>query len=150
MNLLIGLHILAAVVWVGGMFFAIVVLREAASDLEPPVRLKLWSRVFLRFFPPVWAALLILVVSGYWMIFELWGGFSGLPLHVNLMQAIGWIMILIYLHLWFGPYKRFKAAYEAGEWPVAADHLNKIRRLVTTNLALGLITVVIAASGRYW
>lgn len=149
-NILIALHVLAAVIWVGGMFFAIMVLRTAASDLEPPLRLALWSRVFSRFFAWVWAALLILVVSGYWMIFELWNQFAGLPLHVNMMQAIGWIMILIYLYLWFGPFKRFKAALAAEELPVAAGNLNKIRLIVMTNLALGLITVVIAASGRFW
>ena len=44
------IHIFAAVVWVGGMFFAHQVLRSAAAALEPPSRLVLWSRVFGRFF----------------------------------------------------------------------------------------------------
>jgi len=39
-----ALHVLAAVVWVGGMFFAWMVLRPAAvSALQPPERLMLWS-----------------------------------------------------------------------------------------------------------
>lgn len=149
-NILIALHVLAAVIWVGGMFFAIMVLRAAALDLEPSVRLSLWSGVFRRFFAWVWAALLLLVVSGYLMIFELWDHITGLPLHVTLMQAIGWIMILIYLYLWFGPYKRFKTARAANELPAAAESLNKIRIVVMTNLTLGLITIVIAVSGKYW
>lgn len=45
--LLYALHVLAAVVWVGGMFFAWMVLRPAAvTALEPPARLRLWSAVF--------------------------------------------------------------------------------------------------------
>ena len=36
MPLLIALHILAAVVWVGGIFFAYMVLRPSAGPLEPP------------------------------------------------------------------------------------------------------------------
>ena len=71
---------------------------------------------------------------------------SGPPL----MHGIGWLMVLIYLHLWFAPYKRFKSALDAGEIPVAAAKLNQIRWIVTTNLALGLITAVVGASGRYW
>jgi uncharacterized membrane protein len=66
------------------------------------------------------------------------------------MHGIGWLMVLIYLHLWFAPYKRFKAALDAGEPPKAAASLNQIRWIVTTNLALGLINAVIGASGRYW
>ena len=48
----IALHILAAVLWVGGMFFAHQVLRPvAATQFEPPARLKMWVGVFSRFFP---------------------------------------------------------------------------------------------------
>ena len=53
MPLLIALHLLAAVIWVGGMFFAYMVLRPSAGLLEPAARLPLWQRVFGHFFP--WA-----------------------------------------------------------------------------------------------
>jgi uncharacterized membrane protein len=146
----VSLHILAAIVWIGGMFFAILVLRSSAGPLEPPERLALWRRVFGRFFPWVWVSLVLLLATGNWMIFAGWDGFAHLPLHIHLMHGIGWLMALIYLHLWFAPYRRFKAALDAGEAPVAAASLNQIRWIVTTNLALGLITAVIGASGRYW
>ena len=83
------------------------------------------------------------------MVYDKWGGFAGLPLHVNLMQAIGWLMVLFYLYLWFAPYSRFKAALSAGEPSLAAKNLNQIRWIVTGNLVLGLVTVAIAAAGRY-
>ena len=55
MPIAITLHLLAAVVWVGGMFFAYVALRPvAASLLPPPLRLPLWSQTVARFFPWVW------------------------------------------------------------------------------------------------
>ncbi|HCH57240.1 MAG TPA: hypothetical protein DEV64_09140, partial [Rhodospirillaceae bacterium] len=56
----LALHLLAALVWVGGMFFAIMVLRLAAGELEPPVRVPLWGRVFSKFFPWVWMAVIVL------------------------------------------------------------------------------------------
>ena len=46
MALLIAVHTLSAVVWVGGMFFAWMCLRPvAAQQLEPPARLRLWAAV---------------------------------------------------------------------------------------------------------
>ena len=146
----LALHLLATLVWVGGMFFAIMVLRLAAGELDPPIRVRLWGRVFQKFFPWVWMAVIILLLSGYWMIFAVWGGFAGLPLHVHLMQALGLIMILIYLHLWFAPYKRFKTALLDENIPVAGNNLNQIRILVTVNLLIGLVTAVIGSTGRYW
>ena len=50
MGIALLLHLLAAVVWVGGMFFAYVALRPAAAQLEPPARLTLWVGVFKIFF----------------------------------------------------------------------------------------------------
>ena len=60
-----SLHLLAALVWVGGMFFAWMVLRPAAvAALEAPPRLKLWLEVFPRFFYWVWAAVILVRITG--------------------------------------------------------------------------------------
>lgn len=149
-SIALALHLLAALVWVGGMFFAIMVLRLAAGELEPPVRAPLWGRVFAKFFPWVWMAVIVLPVSGYFMIYAIWGGFDGLPLHVHLMHGLGLIMIAIYLHLWFAPYKRFRAALETNDFPAAGARLNQIRILVTANLLIGLLNAVVGSTGRYW
>lgn len=146
----LGLHLLAALVWVGGMFFAIMVLRLAAGELDPPVRAPLWGRVFAKFFPWVWMAVILLPLTGYLMIFGVWGGFAKLPMHIHLMHGLGLIMIAIYLHLWFAPYKRFRAALAASDIPTAGANLNQIRILVTVNLVIGLVTSVIGSTGRYW
>src|SRR6201993_483030 len=83
------LHALSAVVWVGGMFFAHQVLRPAAAALDPKPRLLLWSRVLGRFFPWVIVSIVLLLASGYTMVFAVLGGFGRIGLHVNLMQGIG-------------------------------------------------------------
>lgn len=150
MTLLVALHALAAVIWVGGMFFAYMVLRPSASPLEPPSRLALWSRVFGRFFPWVWASIIALLASGYAMLFLRFGGFAGAPLHVNIMQATGILMMLLFLHLYFAPWRRFFSAAEAGALPDAGAALNQIRMIVAINLVLGLVTVAVGASGRFW
>lgn len=140
------LHTLSAVVWVGGMFFAYLVLRPASGPLDPAARLALWLRVFSRFFPWVFAAAALLLVSGFVLFL---GGYAAGP-HVHAMMAIGIVMVLIFLHLYFAPWKRFRTAIRAGDSAVAAAQLNQIRILVMVNLILGLINVAIGGSGRYW
>jgi uncharacterized membrane protein len=143
-------HILAAVIWVGGMFFAHQMLRPAAGALEPAQRLPLWRRVFARFFPWVWISIVALLASGYGMVFFALGGFARVGLHVHIMQGIGIIMMLAFAHLYFAPWQRFRRAVDAGDLAGAASQLEQIRMIVTVNLVLGLIVVVIGATGRYW
>lgn len=150
MALLIALHILAAVVWVGGMFFAYVVLRPAAAPLEPEARLTLWRGVFSRFFPWVWLSIVTLLASGYGMVFLYFGGFAGVGGSVHLMQLMGLVMMLLFLHLYFAPWRRFRRALEDRRFPDAAKSLNQIRLIVAINLGLGLLTIIVGASGRFW
>lgn len=151
MPVAITLHILSAVVWVGGMFFAYMALRPvAASLLEPPLRLPLWSKTFARFFPWVWAAVVLLPASGYWMIFESFEGMQNVGLHVHAMQIIGIVMIGIYLRVFFAPYQRMNRAIATGDFPAAGKQLAVIRRLIGINLILGLITIIFATGGAYW
>jgi uncharacterized membrane protein len=150
--MIVGLffHILAAVIWVGGMFFAHQMLRPAAGALDPAQRLPLWRRVFARFFPWVWVAIAALLVSGYSMVLWGLGGFARIGLYINIMQGIGIIMMLAFAHLYFAPWKRFRRAVDAGDYPAAQQQLDQIRRIVGINLVLGLIVVVVGATGPYW
>jgi uncharacterized membrane protein len=150
MAMLVALHVLAAVAWVGGMFFAYMVLRPSAGPLEPRLRLALWQRVFGRFFPWVWASIAVLLASGYAMLFLHFGGFTGAGLHIHVMQATGILMMLLFLHLFFVPWRRFSGAVEAGQFDSAAHSLNQMRRIVAINLVLGIITIAAGASGRFW
>src|SRR5881227_211742 len=121
------------------MFFALLVLRPATGALEPGARLDLWLRVFERFFVWVFAAIVLLLASGYAMIFGVYAGFSGIGLHVHIMQGIGIIMMLLFFHLYFAPWRRFQAALARRDYPAAAVQLNQIRLIVTLNLVLGLL-----------
>jgi uncharacterized membrane protein len=146
----VALHIFGAVVWVGGMFALYVCLRPALVTIEPPARLRLMRATLGNFFPWVWIALLQLLVTGYGLVFVTFGGFKTLPLHVDLMQAIGWVMIVLFVWLFHGPWLAFKRAVDAENWPNAAANLDRIRRIIAINLPLGLVVVVIGASGRFW
>lgn len=144
------LHSLSAVVWVGGMFFAHQTLRPAAATLEPGPRLLLWSRVLGRFFSWVIVAIVLLLASGYTMVFAAFGGFGKVGLHVNLMQGVGILMMLLFFHLYFAPWRRFRLAVAREDWAEGGRQLGQIRTIVTINLVLGLVVVAIGSSGRYW
>lgn len=145
-----GLHALSAVVWVGGMFLIYACLRPSHNVLPPPERIRLMTGVFQRFFVWVWVAIVLLLVSGYWIVFGAYAGFANAPQHVHIMQASGILMMLLFLHLYFAPWKRMRRAAEAEDWPEAAKNMGQMRRIVAANLALGLFTAAVGASGRFW
>jgi uncharacterized membrane protein len=146
---LLAAHILAALFWVGGMAFAYLVLRPAAGALEAPVRLTLWRDVFRRFLPWVGVSIVALLVSGYAMMFMTYGGFRA-PLFIHVMQGTGILMMLLYLHLTFAPWRRLQKAVRDADWQNAGKHLAMIRKLVAINLALGVVTVLVGSTGRFW
>jgi uncharacterized membrane protein len=132
------------------MFFAWVVLRPvAAGQLEPPDRLRLWVSVFDRFFPWVWASVATLLASGFWVIFGVFGGFQNVGKHIHTMTALGLVMVIIYLVVFFSPYRKLRVAVDAGNWPAGGVALGRIRRLIGINLLLGLLTAAVGSGGRY-
>jgi uncharacterized membrane protein len=149
-SLALTLHILGAVIWVGGMFAAYICLRPATGALEPPQRLKLWRDFFATFFPWVWVSVLLLLGSGYWMLLTTFGGFKGAPLYINLMQLLGLAMVGLFLWLFHGPWLKFRRAVDAQDWPASAGQLGRIRQIIMVNLPLGLVVVAIGGTGRFW
>lgn len=142
------LHVLGVVVWVGGMFLMHVAVRPAAVELlAPPQRLALIASVLRRFFFWVAIAVVVVLLSGIGMILES-GGFRNAHLSVHVMFAIGLAMTAIFLHIRLAPFRRMQSAVASSEWPVAARHLEQVRLLVTTNLALGTLTIAVATIGR--
>ena len=138
------LHILSAVVWVGGMFVAYMAVRPAVVQvLEPPLRLKLWTAIFTRFFQWVWVAVALILGSGFFMM----GQMTSVPRSVMVMATIGVIMSMIFMHVYFAPFSRLKRAVAAEEWKAGGAALNQIRIMVGINLALGLINVAVAVLG---
>lgn len=146
---LFALHVLGAVLWVGGMAFAIFVLRPAAGILSVAERLALTGRTHKRFFLIVWHAMPIVILSGYSLMFTWYGGFAGAAWHVHLMHLTGLIMGAVFLGIFFGPWKQMRAALAANDLPKAGAANESIRLAVTFNLVLGLLTVVAAAWGRF-
>ena len=139
-NLALLLHLSAAIVWLGGMVFAHFCLRPSVAMLEPPQRLSLMAATLTRFFAIVIPAIVVLLATGGYLYTRREG--LAAPIGVHLMVGIGVAMILIFGHLFFGPFRRMKAAVAASAWPVAAIQLGKVRVLVLTNMILGFVAVI--------
>ena len=127
MRIALLFHLLGIVVWVGGMFFAYMALRPvAAAVLEPPQRLRLWAGVFGKFFPWVWLSIVMILGSGLYM-WMLMGAMSA-PLYTLAMFGLGVVMMLIFGHVFFAPYKKLKHAVDEQTWPQGAAALRERRR----------------------
>jgi uncharacterized membrane protein len=147
MNVSLLLHVLGVVVWVGGMFFAYLALRPvAASVLEPPLRLTLWAGVFGKFFPWVWASVALILLTGLHMLVKV-GGMAA-PHYAMAMLVLGVLMMLIFAHVFFAPYKKLKRAVGEQNWKAGGAALAQIRMLIGINLSLGLLTIAVVFLGR--
>jgi uncharacterized membrane protein len=97
----------------------------------------------------VWAGIALILATGFWMIFAVFGGMGGVGLYVHAMLGLGLVMMAIFLHVFFAPYGRLKRAVAAEDWPAGAKALGQIRMLVGTNTLIGVATIAIASGGRY-
>lgn len=142
------LHLVAAIVWMGGMAFMLLALRPAAMEvLEPQVRARLMGAVWSRFFRLVLIAIVVLLASGTHMYTATFralkasSGVGGVPLGWTLMLAMGLTMVLIFGHIYFAGLRRFQRAVAAGQWPVAAQAAAQVQRLVMVNFVLGWLAI---------
>ena len=147
MSIAIALHTLAAILWVGGMFFAYVCLRPSMGALEPPLRCRLWRESLGRFFTVVWGCVAILLISGFALIGAL-GGMKAVGPHIHTMMALGLVMMALFMHVQFGPFRKLKQAVAAEDWPLAGKQIGRIRPVVAINLTLGLLAAIAGSGGR--
>lgn len=92
---LLLLHLLAAMAWMGGMFFAYFCLRPSAAEvLEPPKRLPLWLATLGRFLRYMSIAVLLILASGLGMLLPV--GFQAAPAGWHLMFTLGLVMAGVY------------------------------------------------------
>lgn len=141
------LHLLSIILWVGGMAFVLFFLRPALGSLQPPARLTLMLDVLRRFFGAVSAAIIIVLVSGLWMMGEFASGAAAsgvrMPMSWMVMATLGLLMMAIFGHIRFVLFKRLQRAVASSDWPAGGTALGSIRLWVLANLFIGLVTIVV-------
>ena len=148
-----SIHLLAVVVWVGGMFFALQCLRPAAASLEPPLRVGLMRDALGRFFDIVIVATALVLVTGVWMLatasrvsVNAGIGFN-IPIDWHVMATLGVVMIAIFVYIRFALFTQLNRAAASNDWPSAGAALGRIRDLVVVNLVLAAIIIVVTRLG---
>ncbi|MGE0349346.1 CopD family protein [Hydrogenophaga sp.] len=143
-------HLLAVILWVGGMAFAHFCLRPSVQSLEPPVRLRLLHAVLGRFFSLVMWAIVLVLATGLWMIgraakesVQAGLGFN-MPLDWSLMATLGIVMMAIFGHIRFALFRRLSRAVAASDWAAGGAAMASIRLWVFVNLCLGVAIVCLA------
>ena len=138
-NLLVFLHLAAAIFWMGGMAFMVLALRPAAhAQLQPPVRLPLMVLVLTRFFVVVIASIAVLLATG---VALLWPTPAATPPGWHVMAALGVLMMLVFGYLWFVPWRTLRTAVAGQDWPAGGAQMNRIALLVKVNLGLGWLAI---------
>lgn len=139
-NLILFFHLAAAIFWMGGMAFMVLALRgPVAALLQPPERLRLLAAVLGRFFIVVTISIAVLLGSGLWLMLA--AGTAGAPPGWHAMAALGIVMMLVFGHIFFSPYRRLKAAVAAGDWPEGGKRMGQITLLAKINLGLGWLAI---------
>lgn len=149
MGIAVSLHLLGTIIWVGGMFFAHMVLRPSLEGTWTPAqRLPLMHQVLRRFFRWVWFSLTAILASGYWIFFVVYQTHAGLPVH--LMQGSGLLMVMLFLFVYSFPYRHMGKALGQGDFAEAGRLMRIIRVIIGINLMLGVLTALLGVSGHYW
>ncbi len=138
-NLILFLHLAAAIFWMGGMAFSVLALRgPAAALLQPPERLRLMAAVLGRFFIVVAVSIAVLLATGLALMQP---GAGAAPPGWHAMAGLGAVMMLVFGHIFFSPFRRLKAAVAAGDWPEGGKRMGQIALLVKINLGLGWLAI---------
>ncbi len=148
MPIALTLHLLGVIVWVGGMFFAHMVLRGVlARMLEPQQRLPVLLKVFDGFFPWVWLSVITILASGYWMLFVFYE--TETAFWLSFMSIVGTLMAAIFIYIYVLPYHQLDTGLKTHDMAKAVAAISQIRQLILTNLVLGLLVTVVALFGKY-
>ena len=143
------LHLIAGIVWMGGMTFMLFALRPAAlGALDAQPRAILMGQVWKRFYVWVLLAIVALFTTGthlYTTTFraaKMATGAGSVPLGWNIMLVLGITMMLIFGHIYFAGFKKYKRAVANGEWPVAAKAAGFIHSMTLINFTLGWLAIL--------
>ena len=142
-------HLIAGIVWMGGMTFMLFALRPAAmATMEAQARAVLMGEVFKRFYLWVMVAIVVLFTTGthlYTSTFraaKMATGAGSMPLGWNVMLVLGLAMMLVFGHIYFAGFKKYKRAVALADWPLAAKAGRLMHTMTLVNFALGWLAIL--------
>ncbi len=139
---IVFLHIVSAIVWIGGMIAIRVSVHPVLQSLEDPkIRLQETLQIVGRLFHLVMPFIVILIATGVAMQEGFGLAESGLGTEVLIKEGIWAVMTLNFTYMYF---KRKKAVrlFEEGNLSAAKTQISRLPNLLLPiNIALGLAEV---------
>ena len=147
--IIVFLHVISAVVWVGGMIAIRFAVHYSMQDIEDPkIKLGRTLENLKRFFNMVIPAIFLLLITAIIMILAL--GFKETPLYtIVIVKEIIWtIMTLIFITIYL---KRNTAqkAFDSGDFANAKKNLTPISAyFIPINIILGIVAIFLGITLR--
>jgi len=126
-------HVIGVLIWIGGMFYTLFVLRPSLSVVSTD-RVLFVETVMGKFFKFVWfAILLLLLTGGYRAHIHIYSLVFDLKLFVYT------VMVIIFSYIYFVLFKRLKNSSTEEK----SFFINRITLLIKTNFGLGLLVILL-------
>lgn len=148
-SLIVFLHIISAVIWVGGMIAIRFAVHYSIQEIEEPkVKLGRTLEFLRRFFNMVIPSIVVLLITAIMMSIGL--GLKESPLYpiVHIKEAIWSVMAVIFTVIYL---KRNKAQrfFDEGDFKSAKEKLTPLSQwMIPTNIALGLVALYLGVTLR--
>ena len=148
-SIIVFLHVISAVIWVGGMIAIRFAVHYSMQNIEEPkIKLARTLELLKRFFSMVIPAILTLLITAVIMIIAL--EFKGTELYtIVIVKKILWtLMTIIFIRIYI---KRNKAqkAFDIGDFVNAKNNLLPIATyFIPINIVLGLIAIFLGVTLR--
>ena len=143
-------HLLATVVWIGGMFYMDLILMPSITKIDPGESGKLMGIIAKKFTITAWSAIIVAIVTGILktpsdMYFDISNEY-GIYLFIKHVAFIGAIIVGLIITFVYVPGLKNNSP-KPGERPSAEfeSYSKKIERLSKTNLVLGIIILICAS-----
>lgn len=140
--LIIFLHVLSAVIWVGGMIAIRFAVHYSMQDIDDPkIKLGRTLESLRRFFNMVIPSILILLATAIIMIIAL--GLKGTPLYsYAIAKEIIWTIMTVVFIVIFIKRKQAAKAFDEGDFALTKEKLLPISNyLIPINILLGLLAI---------
>ncbi|WP_417331804.1 hypothetical protein [Halarcobacter sp.] len=148
-SLIVFLHVLSAVVWLGGMIVMRFAVHYSMQKVdEPKIKLGRTLESLKRFFSMVIPSIIILLATAIIMIIAL--GFKGTELYSTVIakEAV-WIIMTVVFTIIYVKRNQAQKAFDKGEFPLAKQKLEPIASfLIPLNIVLGLIAIYLGVTLR--
>jgi uncharacterized membrane protein len=148
-SIIVFLHVISAVIWVGGMIAIRFAVHYSIQNIEDPkIKLERTLENLQRFFNMVIPAIITLLITAIIMIIGLAFKVTELYSIVIVKEIIWTIMTIIFLIIYI---KRNKAqnAFNNGDLPTAKNNLLPIATyFIPANIILGLVAIFLGITLR--